>query len=45
MVTLLIELHQLSEKVNKALFPLIHIYDEDYRLMTHGAIERSYWGC
>ncbi|ACS86872.1 type II toxin-antitoxin system toxin CcdB [Musicola paradisiaca] len=30
----LIEARHLSEKVNKALFPLIRIDGEDYRLMT-----------
>ncbi|WP_350317078.1 type II toxin-antitoxin system toxin CcdB [Pectobacterium aroidearum] len=34
MVIPLIESHHLSEKVNKTLFPLIHIDGEDYRLMT-----------
>ncbi|WP_107758790.1 type II toxin-antitoxin system toxin CcdB [Dickeya sp. Secpp 1600] len=34
MVIPLIESHQLSEKVNKTLFPLIRIDGEDYRLMT-----------
>lgn len=34
MVIPLIESHHLSEKVNKTLFPLIRIDDEDYRLMT-----------
>ncbi|WP_145522500.1 type II toxin-antitoxin system toxin CcdB [Yersinia rohdei] len=34
MVIPLIESHHLSEKVNKTLFPLIRIDNEDYRLMT-----------
>lgn len=34
MVIPLIESHHLSEKVNKTLFPLIRIDDENYRLMT-----------
>ncbi|MFJ5361218.1 type II toxin-antitoxin system toxin CcdB [Pectobacterium sp. CHL-2024] len=34
MVIPLIEAHNLSEKVNKTLFPLIRIDGEDYRLMT-----------
>ncbi|MGI8463891.1 type II toxin-antitoxin system toxin CcdB [Pectobacterium punjabense] len=34
MVIPLIESHNLSEKVNKTLFPLIRIDGEDYRLMT-----------
>lgn len=34
MVIPLIESHHLSEKVNKTLFPLICINDEEYRLMT-----------
>ncbi|MBJ7222520.1 MULTISPECIES: type II toxin-antitoxin system toxin CcdB [unclassified Brenneria] len=34
MVIPIIEAHHLSEKVNKTLFPLIRIDDEDYRLMT-----------
>ncbi|MBN3255328.1 type II toxin-antitoxin system toxin CcdB [Pectobacterium brasiliense] len=34
MVIPLIEAHNLSEKVNNTLFPLIRIDGEDYRLMT-----------
>jgi len=34
MVIPFIEAHHLSEKVNKTLFPLIHINGENYRLMT-----------
>ncbi|MFJ5356492.1 type II toxin-antitoxin system toxin CcdB [Pectobacterium sp. CHL-2024] len=34
MVIPLIEAHNLSEKVNKTLFPQIRIDGEDYRLMT-----------